>query len=153
MEIRSKVMEAGATPVDIYPILHCFPQRIFGRWRDRATHVQRSMDTLYASLLAGIRARRTDSGPRGSVMDEVLSQVEGGRSAPGMTSSHHELWFLGGMLTEGGSDTTASVFPLFVQAMVLNPMVQRKAQNEIDSIFGSERSPNWHDHSSLPYVT
>lgn len=153
MEIWSQVMETGATPpVDIYPILHRLPQKIFLHWRDRATHVQRSMNTLYASFLTGIRSRRTASGSRGSLMDKVLDQVESEKAAPGMTYSDHELWFLGGTLTEGGSDTSASIITAFVQAMVANRDVQRKAQTEIDSVIGADRSPTWADYASLPYV-
>jgi hypothetical protein len=30
--------------------------------------------------------------------------------------------------------------------------VQRKAQAEIDSVIGAERSPTWEDYAALPYV-
>ena len=153
MEIWSQVMETGATPpVDIYPFLHHLPQKVFLNWRDRATHVQSSMNALYASFLAGIRSRRKASGSRGSVMDKVLDQVESEKAAPGMTYSDHELWFLGGTMTEGGSDTSASIITAFVQAMVANPDVQRRAQAEIDIVVGADRSPSWADYAALPYV-
>jgi cytochrome P450 len=110
------------------------------------------MNALYASFLTGIRSRRSASGSRGSLMDKVLDQVESEKAAPGMTYSDHELWFLGGTLTEGGSDTSASIITAFVQAMVANPDVQRKAQAEIDRVIGAERSPTWEDYAALPYV-
>jgi cytochrome P450 len=110
------------------------------------------MNELYASFLSGIRSRRSVSGSRGSLMDKVLDQVESEKSAPGMTYSDHELWFLGGTMTEGGSDTSASIVTAFVQAMVANPDVQRKAQAEIDGVIGAERSPTWEDYAALPYV-
>jgi hypothetical protein len=152
MEIWSQVMETGATPpVDIYPFLHWLPQRIFLHWRDRATHVQRSMNSLYSSFLSGLRSRRAATGSRGSLMDKVLDQVEREKAAaPGMTYSDHELWFLGGTLTEGGSDTSASIITAFVQAMLANPAVQRKAQAEIDAVIPKNRSPTWADYASLP---
>lgn len=110
------------------------------------------MNALYASFLTGIRSRRKASGSRGSVMDKVLDQVESEKAAPGMTYSDHELWFLGGTMTEGGSDTSASIITAFVQAMVANPNVQRKAQAEIDGVLGGDRSPTWEDYAALPYV-
>ena len=110
------------------------------------------MNALYASFLTGIRARRRASGSRGSLMDKVLDQVESEKEAPGMTYSDHELWFLGGTVTEGGSDTSASIITAFVQAMVAYPDVQRKAQAEIDRIIGEDRSPRWEDYAALPYV-
>ncbi|KAI3481799.1 hypothetical protein L1887_55569 [Cichorium endivia] len=110
------------------------------------------MNSLYSSFLAGIRGRRSRAGSRGSLMDKVLDQVESEKPSPGMTYSDHELWFLGGTLTEGGSDTSASIITAFVQAMVANPAVQREAQAQIDSVIAADRSPTWADYSSLPYV-
>ena len=110
------------------------------------------MNALYASFLTGIRARRSATGSRGSLMDKVLDQVESEKTAPGMTYSDHELWFLGGTVTEGGSDTSASIITAFVQAMVAHPDVQRKAQAQIDGVVGEDRSPTWEDYAALPYV-
>ena len=39
-----------------------------------------------------------------------------------------------------------------VLALVLNPHVQRKAQEEIDRVIGSQRLPDFGDRDSLPYV-
>lgn len=36
--------------------------------------------------------------------------------------------------------------------MVLHPKVQNKAQQEIDTVVGSERLPDYSDRDSLPYV-
>lgn len=79
MEIWSKVMEPGATPpVDVYPFLHWLPQRIFLNWVDRASHVRKEMNHLYADFLTDIRTRRRQEGiGRGSFMDKVLDQAEG----------------------------------------------------------------------------
>lgn len=38
------------------------------------------------------------------------------------------------------------------QAMVLFPEAQVKAQEEIDSVIGSGRLPEWNDRKDLPYV-
>ncbi len=40
----------------------------------------------------------------------------------------------------------------FFLAMTLYPEVQKKAQEELDTIVGSERFPEFSDRSSLPYV-
>ena len=47
---------------------------------------------------------------------------------------------------------THSVILVFMQAMVLNPEVQKCAQAEIDRIVGSERLPDFGDRASMPYV-
>ena len=155
MEIWSKVMETGATPpVDIYPFLHYLPQSVFLNWVDRATHVRDEMNALYKDFLHDIRMRRKQEGEgRGCFMDKVLDQAEGQlKQESGLSYNEHELWFMGGTLTEGGSDTSASIITAFVQAMVANPDVQKKAQAQIDGVVGEERSPNWGDYKNLPYV-
>lgn len=155
MEIWSKVMETGATPpVDIYPFLHWLPQGVFLNWVDRATHVQKEMNALYADFLTDIRMRREKEGSsRGAFMDKVLDQAEGqAKQENGLSYNDHELWFMGGTLTEGGSDTSASIITAFVQAMIAYPEVQKKAQKQIDEVVGEDRSPSWQDYSKLPYV-
>ena len=59
---------------------------------------------------------------------------------------------MGGTLTEGGSDTSASIITAFVQAMIAYPEVQKKAQAQIDEVVGADRSPNWQDYDQLPYI-
>ncbi|KAK3702421.1 hypothetical protein LTR37_014887 [Vermiconidia calcicola] len=155
MEIWSQVMETGATPpVDVYPFLHWLPQNVFLKWRDRATHVRDEMNALYADFLTDIRMRRRkESGGRGAFMDKVLDQAEGeAKKQDGLTYNDHELWFMGGTLTEGGSDTSASIITAFVQAMIAYPEVQKKAQAQIDEVVGADRSPNWQDYDQLPYI-
>ena len=40
----------------------------------------------------------------------------------------------------------------FVLAMMMNPHVQRAAQEELDRVIGSERLPDFADRDSLPYL-
>ncbi|KAI6955817.1 hypothetical protein KC332_g18351 [Hortaea werneckii] len=153
MEVWSKVMETGATPpVDIYPFLHWLPQRVFTNWIDRATHVRNEMNNLYADFLHDIRLRRNRVGNRGSFMDKVLDTAENEKRPEGLTFSDHELYFMGGTATEGGSDTSASIITAFVHAMAAHPDIQRKAQRQIDSVVGPDRSPTWQDFPRLPYI-
>ena len=52
----------------------------------------------------------------------------------------------------GGADTTVSTISSFTLAMMLFPDVQRRAQNEIDEVVGTERLPGFQDRGRLPYV-
>lgn len=142
-------MEPGATPpVDIYPLLHWIPQSLFGNWVKRSKQVGDEMNSLYASMLDHVQERRASaSGPsRDSFMDTVLDQNEK------LGLSRHELYFLGGVLMEGGSDTSSSIIIAFIHAMTGYPDVLRRAQHEMDSVVGDERSPVWSDYGKLPYV-
>ncbi|GME37495.1 cytochrome p450 [Neofusicoccum parvum] len=59
---------------------------------------------------------------------------------------------LGQSLLTAGTDTTASSLHGWVAAMAVFPEVQRKAQEEIDRVVGSERMPRDEDAPNLPYV-
>ncbi|KAH7131836.1 cytochrome P450 [Dendryphion nanum] len=59
--------------------------------------------------------------------------------------------FLCGAALEAGTDTTANELIGFVQAMVLFPEVQKKAQAELETVVG-QRMPTIEDLDSLPYV-
>ncbi|EKM55767.1 uncharacterized protein PHACADRAFT_184539 [Phanerochaete carnosa HHB-10118-sp] len=51
-----------------------------------------------------------------------------------------------------GTETTWHTVTLFFACMLLNPEAQRKGQEEIDSIVGNGRLPDFTDRDSLPYV-
>ncbi|KAL3450789.1 cytochrome P450 [Aspergillus insuetus] len=147
MEGWSKIMEPGNTPpVDIYSFLHYIPQRVFGNWVSRADEVSREMNQLYSAYLDAVFERRKKAGSTGSFMDTVLDQNE----KLGLT--RHQLYFLGGVLMEGGSDTSSSIIIAFIHAMTRWGDVLRKAQKEIDAAVGEERTPVWSDYEKLPYV-
>ncbi|OJJ46795.1 hypothetical protein ASPZODRAFT_97356 [Penicilliopsis zonata CBS 506.65] len=57
-----------------------------------------------------------------------------------------------GSLYAGGADTTVSSLATFFLAMALFPEVQHKAQQELDTVVGNDRIPEFHDRASLPYV-
>jgi cytochrome P450 len=140
-------MEPGATPpVDIYPFLHYVPQRIFGNWIARSKNVGDEMNGLYASVLDRVKERRKLKGRRESLMDSLLDKADN------VDLNRHQLYFLGGVLMEGGSDTTSSLILAFIHAMTKWSNVLRIAQEEIDSVINDDRTPIWSDYSQLPYV-
>ncbi|KAH7920189.1 cytochrome P450 [Leucogyrophana mollusca] len=51
-----------------------------------------------------------------------------------------------------GAETASSTLRNFVLAMVLNPQIQQRAQEEIDAIVGTDRLPTFGDRDSLPFV-
>ncbi|KAH0366556.1 cytochrome P450, partial [Aureobasidium melanogenum] len=57
-----------------------------------------------------------------------------------------------GNIFEGGMETTAATLYAFIQAMLLFPEVQAKAQEEIDRVVGSDRLPVMADAAKLPYI-
>jgi cytochrome P450 len=60
--------------------------------------------------------------------------------------------YIAGTLLEAGSDTTSNTLYGFIQAMVVFPEVQTKAQEEIDRVCGDSRLPGLEDEPNLPYI-
>lgn len=60
--------------------------------------------------------------------------------------------YISGTLLEAGSDTTSSTLYAFVQAMLLFPEVQQKAQRELDRVIGPDRMPTMDDEPELQYI-
>jgi len=67
-------------------------------------------------------------------------------------ASEEDTKWIGGSMYIAGSDTTVSSVMSFVLAMMLYPEVQKKAQEEIDRIIGTERLPDFIDRDRLPYI-
>lgn len=53
---------------------------------------------------------------------------------------------------EAGSDTTTSTVLSFILALLCHPEILKKAQEEIDAVVGSDRSPGPDDIRKLPYI-
>lgn len=147
MDEFSQVMETGATPpVDIFPWLKQLPQFLFGNYITRAKAIGFQMESLYSDVLDHVIQRRKSGNRAGSFMDRVLDEQNKNEL------SIRQQRFIGGVLMEGGSDTTSSLLLAIVQAMTKNPEIQSKAQAEIDATVGPDHSPQWSDRDSLPYI-
>jgi len=51
-----------------------------------------------------------------------------------------------------GADTTVSALASFSLAMAVHPDMQKKAQNEIDTVIGTHRLPDFEDRPLLPFI-
>jgi len=132
--------------VDLFPFLKLIPERFFGNYITRARGIGRQMESLYKDNLHKVEKRRESGQNLGSFMDRVLDDQ--GKNE----LSQHQLQFIGGVLMEGGSDTSSSLTLAIIQALVQNPEIQRKAHMEIDEVVGHGRSPVWNDMKNLPYI-
>lgn len=146
IESWSELMETGSTPpVDVFPWLKAIPQKLLGNYKKRALSVGKQMEDLYEDVLQEVLKRR-EARNVGSFMDVVLDQQEK------VKLPRDQLRFIGGVLMEGGSDTSSSLILAIIQALVLNPEVQEKAYREMCAVVGEDRSPQWSDIGKLPYI-
>ncbi|EJD48900.1 cytochrome P450, partial [Auricularia subglabra TFB-10046 SS5] len=139
-------LEPGAhPPVDLIPILGKVPER-WASWKTLCREVRRLQRKLYFGLLEECENRLKDGKHTGCFLEEVIER----REEFGLT---RELaGYLGGVLLEGGSDTTSSYLQTLVLALISYPDVQRKAQEEIDRVVGRDRAPTLDDFVNVPYI-
>ncbi len=119
-----------------------------GSYVSRAQSIGSQMSNLYSDVLGRVTSRREKDSPGqlSTFMDRVLDAQEKNALPP------NQLRFIGGVLMEGGSDTSSSLIIAIVQAMIHYPEVQRKAHAQIDEVVGAGRSPQWSDLERLPYI-
>lgn len=141
------IMETGATPpVDVFPVLKSLPNFV-APWRKWALSIRKEQRSLYFELLQGVKDRLDHGISRNCFMDTLLTSE---KSKNNLDEEH--IAYVGGVLMEGGSDTTASTLLAFLLAMAKYPRTLKKAQEEVDKICGDKRSPKFGDLESLPYV-
>ncbi|KAJ5394681.1 hypothetical protein N7509_006468 [Penicillium cosmopolitanum] len=142
------ILDTAATPpVDVFSILKSLPN-FLSPWRRWAYRIRTEQRQLYFELLQDVKDRRKRGIKRNCFMDQLLD--ESFRQKYSLDDEH--IAYIGGALMEGGSDTMLSTLLLFLLAMVEYPHVLQKAQNHIDALCGTQRSPNFEDLARLPYI-
>ncbi|KAG8912689.1 hypothetical protein FRC00_003985 [Tulasnella sp. 408] len=140
-----RALEPGAhPPVDLFPILQKVPER-FAAWKRLCTEVRRLQRKLYFGLLEQVEKRTARGEANGCWMETVCVRAEEWKL------DRELVGYLGGVLLEGGSDTTSSFLQSLILALVTHPEVQKKAQEEIDRVIGNDRAPVLGDIEHLPY--
>ncbi|KIX09210.1 uncharacterized protein Z518_00289 [Rhinocladiella mackenziei CBS 650.93] len=67
----------------------------------------------------------------------------------------HAASYIAGIAMEGGADTTSNTLAgllIRTYAMMLFPHIQKRAQEELDTVVGPDRLPRMEDFESLPYI-
>ncbi|KAJ7621360.1 cytochrome P450 [Roridomyces roridus] len=140
------IIDPGATPpVDFFPILKYVPER-WAKWKRDCAKTRKMQRDLYFGLLDETKERVARGEDNGSYMEEIL------RNQEELGMDREMAGYLGGILIEGGSDTTSAFLQTLVLALTAYPDAQRKAQEEMDRVVGSQRLPTLEDLDHLPYT-
>ncbi|KAL2787809.1 cytochrome P450 [Aspergillus keveii] len=140
------ILDPGAAPpVDAFPFLKLIPE-FLAPWKKEAREIRQEQRALYFELMRETKERISHQKTTGCFMERLLRDQE----KLGLDDEH--MVYLGGILMEAGSDTTASTLLSFILALTMHPEVLKKAQSEVDSVCGSERSPTFADIENLKYL-
>lgn len=134
-----------AAIVDFFPVLRRLPDFLLPV-RQKAKEMHKREKALY--LGHWMRAKKETQ--EGTIQPCFCEDLLATQKAEGF--SDDQAAYISGTLLEAGSDTTSSTLYAFVQAMLLYPEVQRKAQEEIDRVIGPNRLPTMDDDLDLPYI-
>ncbi|KAG1733732.1 cytochrome P450 [Suillus lakei] len=133
--------------VDIVPLLKYIPSWMPGATFKKsalfyATTLRQMMESAHEYSMHQIAA--------GTAPQSIMSRLLAGNS---FTPEDEDFakWAAASFY-QGGADTPVSSAYAFFLAMTLYPEVQKKAQEELDSVIGSDRLPSFVDRSSLPYL-
>lgn len=63
-----------------------------------------------------------------------------------------DLKFASSSMFGAGAETTAVIIQTFFLLMAMYPEIQKRAQDEVDSVVGRDRLPTFQDRTQLPYV-
>ncbi|ORY55870.1 cytochrome P450 [Pseudomassariella vexata] len=126
--------QGSMPPCDVFPLLRYVPDGLtpWKGWKGRAEELKKRQSELYHELFEEAKARVDEGKSQESFVAGLLSD----RETNGY--SEVELEYLFGFMLEGGSDTTAGAFETFLLAMVAYPEIQKRAQEEVDGMFGME---------------
>ncbi|KZT13049.1 cytochrome P450 [Laetiporus sulphureus 93-53] len=154
----TQVAQPGNYFADAFPILRKLPD-FLAPWRieGRKMH-QWEMDLWGKYFDEGKAATEQGINRHGFINQYLRARMDAGvENAPGngLTDKgwmrDKMIAYTGATILEAGSDTTASTMQSFVLLMLTYPHVLERAREEIDSLVGMERMPDFDDMDRLPY--
>ncbi|KAA1476627.1 cytochrome P450 [Dentipellis sp. KUC8613] len=144
MERLSLACRPGAHLVELFPWMLYIPQS-FAKWKREAYRWFEHDSQVFEGLVNEVAKRMT-----GNVRPCFTTALI--ENADEYNLSELEIAWVAGTMFGAGSETTASVMEWFLLAMIAFPDVQKRAQEELDSVVGHSRVPTFADFEHLPYI-
>ncbi|KAI1784945.1 cytochrome P450 [Ganoderma leucocontextum] len=150
-EVAEAITVPGNFPVEAFPVLRYlpswFPGGGFKKWAaDAKRDILYTMDYLFD----GARKAVTNDASKRSVVSRILEDSALAEEQVGDLEKMCKE--VAATLYVSGADTVHATMAAFFVAMALYPEAQKKAQQELDAVVGSERLPELSDRPSLPYI-
>ncbi|EMD37321.1 hypothetical protein CERSUDRAFT_153900 [Gelatoporia subvermispora B] len=139
-------MVPGKFLVDLLPSLQYVPEWVPGaKWKQLVKQYKRNVDHFHELSYKFVK----DQMASGTAIPSFSSL----NYEPDMSAEkEHIIKWTAAAIFSAGSDTTISSVSTFFLAMTCFPEIQKRAQQEIDTVIGTDRLPLIADHDRLPYV-
>ncbi|EMD40455.1 hypothetical protein CERSUDRAFT_80124 [Gelatoporia subvermispora B] len=142
----SKSTAPGAFLVDVFPILKYVPAWMPGTaWKQKAAQWRAKIEEMCDLPFNYTKQQMAAGTAKPNFVSTALEESEGLERERIVKNAASSLY-------SGGADTTVSAICTFFLAMTCFPEAQKKAQEEIDSVIGTDRLPTIADRERLPYV-
>ncbi|KAK5655749.1 hypothetical protein OQA88_5286 [Cercophora sp. LCS_1] len=142
-----------AWAVDIIPVLQYLPEGFPGAaFKKTARKWRKSIQASAHIPYRFVRRQMAATGHGPSYVSKLVEQLK--QEQGGILSAEDEeavIW-TAASLYGAAADTTTITLTIFTLAMIQDSEVQRKAQEEIDRVVGTDRLPTFEDRENLPYV-
>ncbi|RPD69164.1 cytochrome P450 [Lentinus tigrinus ALCF2SS1-7] len=147
MDAFNIVFQPGRYLVQTFPSLRhippWFPGAKFGReFADWFPIVQKIHEVPWETAIA----ERLKGNTPASIVSTLMDRAEGPEDEQAAKGAAANAYI-------AGADTTLSTLQTFFAAMASNPLIQKCAQNALDTIVGPDRLPTMEDKPDLPYIT
>ncbi|KAJ7360682.1 cytochrome P450 [Mycena albidolilacea] len=137
-------MNPGAHLVDTFPMLDLLPD-FLSPWRAEARKKGARELELYGRLTMDVKKRMEKDPDLECFAARVWEQQEK------LGIDDEEVIYIAGSAFASGTGTSMANLLWFVMAMALHPAQQKKAQQEIDSVFSADTIPDFSRMKDLPY--
>ncbi|KAI6126058.1 cytochrome P450 [Pisolithus croceorrhizus] len=155
IQLLDIIVEVG-TPertafLSTFPFLAHIPSWMPGGiWKRRAKECRRLIRNILDDPFQYVRDRMTAGTAKTSMVQDMYEMGEDNFDAP--FDKEMIIKDVAATLFLTGVEPTYFVASIFLLAMVLYPDVQKKAQEEIDRVVGTDRLPDFDDRPNLPYI-
>lgn len=142
-----------AWAVDIIPALRYLPESFPGaKFKETASKWRKSIMTAAHLPYRFVQSQMAASTHRPSYVSRLIERLtEEDNAAPTGVAEEAIIW-TAASLYGAAADTSTIAMTVFTLAMTKFPHVQRKAQEEIDQVVGTDRLPTFEDRHNLPYI-
>ncbi|CAE6419330.1 unnamed protein product [Rhizoctonia solani] len=147
MEQFTTLNQPGAKPpVENFPWLWYLPDSMMMNWKCRAKQIGELMDKVYGDLTEIAWER----GINGLNTNTLAYKLRMNEDTNGLTRRQQA--YVCGIVLEGGSDIVAGVICACILALIQDTASQKRARDEIDSLYDEETLPKWEDEQQMPFV-
>ncbi|KAG8920281.1 hypothetical protein FRC02_000999 [Tulasnella sp. 418] len=144
-EMTNEVLQPGnAPPVDLLPILNYIPDSLVGNWKARCATIERMISEIIRGMVDDVESRLKDGQTVGCHLELMM------QNAKEWDLSKEEIIGVTTALVIAGTVTSTSMLQFIVFLAAAFPEYQRKVQEELDRVVGTDRSPTIDDISCLP---